>query len=144
MAYTVTDPDLQMRGRGGGRSSRPGDKGGAVSKNFFLPFGPHFGRKIRGPPGPPGPPLDPPLLYKGVPPGLYRIAFRADMKAEYPVQYERIRNGTETRRSRTSNIVFRSGWLRVLCTNPDAHFEYINPSLWVPVLPLNHLFPQLS
>ena len=28
--------------------SRPLDKGGAVSKNFLGPFGPHFGLKIRG------------------------------------------------------------------------------------------------
>ena len=35
----LADPDLQM---GGGRSP----------KKFFRPFGPHFGRKIRGGPGP--------------------------------------------------------------------------------------------
>ena len=30
--------------------------GAAASKHFFfLPFGPHFGLKIRGSPGPPGP-----------------------------------------------------------------------------------------
>ena len=28
---------------------------------FFLPFGPHFGRKIRGAGAPRAPPLDPPL-----------------------------------------------------------------------------------
>ena len=42
----MVDPDLEIRGRG-------------VSKNFFWPFGPQIGQKIRGgevvPPGsPPG------------------------------------------------------------------------------------------
>ena len=37
---------------GGGGSSRPWDKGSGVSKIFFQPFGPHFGRKIRGGPSP--------------------------------------------------------------------------------------------
>ena len=41
-------------GGGGGWSSRPLDKGGWCPKNFFLPFGPLFGLKIRGD-GPPGP-----------------------------------------------------------------------------------------
>ena len=46
------------KGGGGERtcqSSRPRDKGGAVSQKFFWPFGPHFGQSIRGEPGPPGP-----------------------------------------------------------------------------------------
>jgi len=50
----VADPDLQIRGGGGGEAS--------LKKMFLQPFGPHFGLKIRGG-GPPWvPPLDPPLL----------------------------------------------------------------------------------
>ena len=49
--------NIQMGGGGGGcggRSSRPWDKGDARSqKNFFRPFAPQFGLKIRGA-GPPG------------------------------------------------------------------------------------------
>ena len=58
---SMANPDLQVRaGGGGGRSSRPWDKGLARSpKTFFRPFGPNFGRKIRA--GPPAPPLNPPL-----------------------------------------------------------------------------------
>ena len=46
--------------------SRPSDKGGPGHpdpeiRGGGLPFGPHFGLKIRGGPGPPGPSLDPPL-----------------------------------------------------------------------------------
>ena len=61
---TVQDPDLQIRGEGRGRSSRPWDKGGGggrPQKKFFSPLGPQFGVTIRGkeglgPPGPfPGP-----------------------------------------------------------------------------------------
>ena len=43
------------KGRGAGRSSRPGDKRwGESQKKIFRPFGPHFGQKVRGraPPGP--------------------------------------------------------------------------------------------
>ena len=29
--------------------------GGSLKKFFFLPFGPHFGLKIKGEPGSPGP-----------------------------------------------------------------------------------------
>ena len=63
-------PDLEIRG--GGWSPRPLDKGeGPVSKkNFFRPFGPQVGLKIRwgggGGPGPRTPPLDPPLIYPHV------------------------------------------------------------------------------
>ena len=43
------DPDLQI----GGRSSRPWDeRGRAVSKEIFRPFGPHFGLKLRRGAGP--------------------------------------------------------------------------------------------
>ena len=51
---SVPDPDLEIRGRGGGgRSSRPLDKGGpAFQKNFFRAPGPQSGLKIRGELGP--------------------------------------------------------------------------------------------
>ena len=56
---TVADPEVQIRGGGGG-SSRSLDKGRARSPpNFFWPFGPHFGKKNGGGGGSP---LDPPLL----------------------------------------------------------------------------------
>ena len=60
----MADPDLQIRGGGGGgRSSKPCDKGGGpVSKTFSRPFGPPFGPKIRGGWVPRDPPLDPPLV----------------------------------------------------------------------------------
>ena len=57
--------------KGGGQSSRPSDKGRGgghpdpemggrrSQKNFFRPFGPQFGLKIRAPRTPP---LDPPLM----------------------------------------------------------------------------------
>ena len=50
----MPDPDLELRGKGGGgRSSRPLDKEGAVSPpQIFPPFGPQFGPKITGGPGP--------------------------------------------------------------------------------------------
>ena len=55
---TVPDPDLEIR-RGGGRSSRPLDKGeGQSPTKFFRSFAPQFGLKIRGGGGPR---LDPPL-----------------------------------------------------------------------------------
>ena len=40
----------------------------SLSKNFFLPFGPQFGLKIRGrgPPPPRAPPLELPLLWTGI------------------------------------------------------------------------------
>ena len=48
-AFTVADPDLQIRrGRGGGRG---------LQKVPFQPFGPQFGLKIRGEAGPPPGPL---------------------------------------------------------------------------------------
>ena len=58
----VSRLDIEVSGRsrpsdkgGGGRSSRPWDKGeSGLPKKFFRPFGPHFGLKIKGG-GPPGP-----------------------------------------------------------------------------------------
>ena len=87
MAYTVAD---QIQTRGGRDHPDPEIREGRSPKKVFSTVRASFWSKNKGGPGPPrAPPLDPPLLYKGVPPGLYRIAFRADMKAEYPVQYER-------------------------------------------------------
>ena len=45
----VPYPDLEIRGGGGGGSSRPLDKGreGGLQKNFFRPFGPQFDLRIR-------------------------------------------------------------------------------------------------
>ena len=62
---SVADPDLQIKGKGGGRvgggrrSSRLWDKGGGggLKKNFFRPFRPRFGLKNKGAPS-----LDPPLV----------------------------------------------------------------------------------
>ena len=47
--YAVLDPDLEIRGVGGG----------SLKKNFFRPFGPQFSQRIGG-----GrtPPLYPPLI----------------------------------------------------------------------------------
>ena len=57
----VADPDLQMRG-GGHPDPRDNGGGAGLRKDFFLPFGPHFSRKIRGGPvAPRAPPLDSPL-----------------------------------------------------------------------------------
>ena len=58
----VPDPDCEIRGWGrGGWSSTPLDKCGrgcwSPKKNFFPPFGPQFGPKIRV-----APRLEPPLL----------------------------------------------------------------------------------
>ena len=46
---SVADPDLQIRGGGeGGGHPDPEIRGGpGLQKNFFRPFGPHFGRRIR-------------------------------------------------------------------------------------------------
>ena len=52
--YAVLDPDLEIRGVGGG---------GSLKKNFFRPFGPQFSQRIGG--GGAGgrtPPLYPPLI----------------------------------------------------------------------------------
>ena len=50
----MADSDLKIRGLGGG--SHPEGGGPVTQKNFFRPFGPQFGLKLRG-----APPLDPPL-----------------------------------------------------------------------------------
>ena len=47
--FPVADPDLQIRGGGGGEKPNPEIRGGARSKkHFFRPFRPQFGLKIRG------------------------------------------------------------------------------------------------
>ena len=54
----MPDPDLDItagRVGGGGGVSRPLEKGGAVSKKCFRPFGPQFGLKIREEGAGPGP-----------------------------------------------------------------------------------------
>ena len=51
----MADSDLKIRGLGGG-GSHPEGGGPVTQKNFFRPFGPQFGLKLRG-----APPLDPPL-----------------------------------------------------------------------------------
>ena len=60
LLLSVPDPDLGIRGGGGGWSSRPLDEGGGgLQKQFFRPFGPQFGLKIRGREGGArAPPLD--------------------------------------------------------------------------------------
>ena len=58
ISYALADPDLQIRwsgGGGGGRSSRPLDKGEAVSKNIFSVLRASVWSKNKGEPGPPGP-----------------------------------------------------------------------------------------
>ena len=57
-SYTVADPDLQIRDKGGGGGNgQPEPQGPGHQKNFFRPFGSHFGlNKKRGPtPLPPTP-----------------------------------------------------------------------------------------
>ena len=52
----MADPDLQIRGRGGGGHPDPKIRGEpGLQKNFFRPFGPQFGRNIRRGAGPLGP-----------------------------------------------------------------------------------------
>ena len=55
ISYALADPDLQIRWSGGGRSSRPLDKGEAVSKNIFSVLRASVWSKNKGEPGPPGP-----------------------------------------------------------------------------------------
>ena len=68
----MADPDLRIRGGrgggGGGGHPDPDIRGGTVSKKKILPFGPHFGLKIRGETGTtrPLPPLDLPLRQRDV------------------------------------------------------------------------------
>ena len=59
----VTDPDLEIRGGGRWGSGHPDPeiRGEQSTKNFFRPFGPPFGLKIRGARPPLAPPIDPPL-----------------------------------------------------------------------------------
>ena len=54
---TVPDPDLEINKVGGGGGSHPDPeiRGDQSPKNFFQPFGPQFGLKIRGCLSPPGP-----------------------------------------------------------------------------------------
>ena len=54
--YMVPDPDLAIRGGGGGGV-------GSLSENTFSPFGAQFGPKQGGARVPRAPPLDPPLLH---------------------------------------------------------------------------------
>ena len=54
LCIRVTNPNVE-KGRAFSGGSSPSDKGGGGGgggdkKNFFRPFGPHFGRKIRGGP----------------------------------------------------------------------------------------------
>ena len=53
---SVADPDLQIRGRPGHPEPEITGEGRGIKKNFFRPFGPQFGLKIRGA-GPSGVPL---------------------------------------------------------------------------------------
>ena len=55
MYFPVADPDLQIKGGGGGGQPDPEIRGGSLQKKFFWPFGPQFGLKIRGTAGLPVP-----------------------------------------------------------------------------------------
>ena len=59
----MPDPDLEIRGGGGGRrSSRPLERGGgSLQKHCFRSLEPQLGLKIRGGPDPRAFLLDPPL-----------------------------------------------------------------------------------
>ena len=56
LSKSELDSDLDIRGGGGERGNGHPDPniraGGQTSKNFFQPFGPQFGLKIRGGPSP--------------------------------------------------------------------------------------------
>ena len=59
----VADPDLQKGGGGAViQTPRYGGRGGAVSKTFFRPFGPHWCKNKGEDQAPQAPPLDPPLV----------------------------------------------------------------------------------
>ena len=63
ISCSLADPDLQIRV--GGSHLDPEIRGGGgrrLKKNFFRPFGPQFGLKIRGGGGSWASPLDPPLM----------------------------------------------------------------------------------
>ena len=49
---SVADPDLQIRGGGGGGHPYPEIRGAVSRKRCLGPFGPQFGRNIRGGPSP--------------------------------------------------------------------------------------------
>ena len=52
--YTELDSDLKIKGGGGGRASRPLDKGGRCPpQKFFGPFGRSLVQEKRGGAGPP-------------------------------------------------------------------------------------------
>ena len=56
----MADPDLQIRGGGGGHLDPEVRGSPGLKKIIFRPFGPQFGLKVRGA-GPLAPPLDQPL-----------------------------------------------------------------------------------
>ena len=64
MHYAVTDPDLQIRGEGGGGShSDPEIRGGGLEKNIFSALRASVWSKTKGEArAPRAPTLDPPLL----------------------------------------------------------------------------------
>ena len=64
---SMADPDLQIRERPAHPDPEITGEGRGIKKNFFRPFGPQFGLKIRGGAGPPRPPpLDLPLNVYGI------------------------------------------------------------------------------
>ena len=46
--YAVADPDLHIRGGGGGSQPDFEISGGGLQKHIFRPFGPHFALNIGG------------------------------------------------------------------------------------------------
>ena len=60
----MPDPDVEIRGVGKGRSSRPLDKGGGGGglQQFFLALRASVWSKNKGGEGPRVPPLDPPVV----------------------------------------------------------------------------------
>ena len=45
--FSVPDPDLDIRGVGGGHPDPPGGGGASLQKKIFCPFGPQFRLNIR-------------------------------------------------------------------------------------------------